>query len=172
MAAIPTLEEEDARRPKRERQNLVGEQTRPINRIKAILAASAFAASACAMRPNAEPDVLAYMTFPKEHRDKLHSRTRSSVSTARSSIVEDGGQLRHLRPDLVGDGAPLGTGGSSGVSWAKAVAMKAETTHAAAALADVRQYVPREVVAALAFKQRGRRWPWQRAPPHTPGADR
>ncbi|MER8804834.1 hypothetical protein [Mesorhizobium sp. M0998] len=38
MAAIPTLEEEDARRPNRERQTLVGEQTRLINRIKAILA--------------------------------------------------------------------------------------------------------------------------------------
>ncbi|MER9560064.1 hypothetical protein [Mesorhizobium sp. M0323] len=33
-----TLEEEDARRPNRQRQTLVGEQTRPINRIKAILA--------------------------------------------------------------------------------------------------------------------------------------
>ncbi|SJM35267.1 conserved hypothetical protein [Mesorhizobium delmotii] len=38
MAAIPTLEEEDARRPNRERGTLVGEQTRLINRIKAILA--------------------------------------------------------------------------------------------------------------------------------------
>ncbi|MER9462834.1 IS256 family transposase [Mesorhizobium sp. M0387] len=32
-----------------------------------------------------EPDVLAYMTFPKEHRAKLHSTNRSNVSTARSS---------------------------------------------------------------------------------------
>ncbi|TIL87782.1 MAG: IS110 family transposase [Mesorhizobium sp.] len=38
MAAIPTLEEEDARRPNRERGTLVGEQTRLINRVKAILA--------------------------------------------------------------------------------------------------------------------------------------
>ncbi|WP_292578179.1 IS110 family transposase, partial [Mesorhizobium sp.] len=38
MAAIPTLEEEDARRPNRERETLVGEQTRLINRVKAILA--------------------------------------------------------------------------------------------------------------------------------------
>jgi transposase len=36
MAAIPTIEEEDARRPNRERQNLVIEQTRIINQIKAI----------------------------------------------------------------------------------------------------------------------------------------
>jgi transposase len=38
MVAIPTLEEEDARRPSRERQNLVGERTRIINRMKARLA--------------------------------------------------------------------------------------------------------------------------------------
>ena len=38
MAAIPTVEEEDARRPNRERGNLVTEQTRIVNQIKAILA--------------------------------------------------------------------------------------------------------------------------------------
>ena len=37
MVAIPTLEEEDARRPSRERESLVGERTRIINRIKAAL---------------------------------------------------------------------------------------------------------------------------------------
>src|SRR5262245_48767462 len=36
MVTIPTIEEEDARRPNRERQNLVTEQTRIINQIKAI----------------------------------------------------------------------------------------------------------------------------------------
>lgn len=38
MVAIPTLEEEDARRPSRERETLVGERTRIINRMKAALA--------------------------------------------------------------------------------------------------------------------------------------
>lgn len=38
MAAIPTVAEEDARRPNREREGLVGEQTRLVNRTKAILA--------------------------------------------------------------------------------------------------------------------------------------
>jgi transposase len=37
MVAIPTVEEEDARRPNRERGNLVTEQTRIVNQIKAIL---------------------------------------------------------------------------------------------------------------------------------------
>src|SRR5215217_3072594 len=35
MVAVPTLEEEDARRPNRERECLVGERTRIVNRIKA-----------------------------------------------------------------------------------------------------------------------------------------
>src|SRR5881409_3230707 len=38
MAAIPSLEEEDAKRPTRERECLVGERTRIVNRIKAALA--------------------------------------------------------------------------------------------------------------------------------------
>jgi transposase len=38
MAAIPTLEAEDARRPSREREALVGERTRIINRMKSALA--------------------------------------------------------------------------------------------------------------------------------------
>lgn len=38
MVAVPTIEEEDARRPSRERENLVGERTRIVNRMKAALA--------------------------------------------------------------------------------------------------------------------------------------
>src|SRR3954453_14594835 len=38
MAAVPTLEEEDPRRPNRERESLVGERTRIVNRMKANLA--------------------------------------------------------------------------------------------------------------------------------------
>ena len=37
MAAVPTLEEEDAKRPSRERESLVGERTRTVNRIKSSL---------------------------------------------------------------------------------------------------------------------------------------
>jgi transposase len=37
MAAIPSLDEEDARRPNRERENLVSQQTSIINRMKACL---------------------------------------------------------------------------------------------------------------------------------------
>src|ERR671933_1152028 len=38
MAAIPSLDEEDAKRPSRERENLVGERTRLVNRMKGALA--------------------------------------------------------------------------------------------------------------------------------------
>jgi transposase len=37
MVAIPTLEDEDAKRPNRERESLIGEQSRIINRMKATL---------------------------------------------------------------------------------------------------------------------------------------
>jgi transposase len=37
MVAIPTIKEEDAKRPNRERESLVGEQTRIVNRMKAAL---------------------------------------------------------------------------------------------------------------------------------------
>src|SRR3979490_2811772 len=37
MVAIPTMKDEDAKRPNRERQSLVGEQTRIVNRMKAAL---------------------------------------------------------------------------------------------------------------------------------------
>ncbi len=38
MVAIPTIAEEDARRPSRERESLVAEQTRTVNRVKAVFA--------------------------------------------------------------------------------------------------------------------------------------
>src|SRR5215471_12297566 len=38
MVAIPTLEQEDAKRPSRERESLIGERTRIVNRMKAALA--------------------------------------------------------------------------------------------------------------------------------------
>jgi len=38
MARVPTIAEEDAKRPNRERECLVGERTRVVNRIKATLA--------------------------------------------------------------------------------------------------------------------------------------
>jgi len=58
MARVPTLEEEDARRPNRERENLVSERTRMVNRMKSALARLAFAASSrpCARCPSSWRD--------------------------------------------------------------------------------------------------------------------
>ena len=53
MAAIPTMEEEDAKRPNRERESLVGERTRIVNRMKSMPGpSSGFATSSrhCARR--------------------------------------------------------------------------------------------------------------------------
>src|SRR5438105_7148654 len=54
MARVPTIAEEDAKRPNRERDCLVGERTRIVNRIKSTLARWAFATSnqPCARRPS------------------------------------------------------------------------------------------------------------------------
>ena len=38
MVAVPTLEQEDAKRPSRERESLTGEQTRIVNRMKGAFA--------------------------------------------------------------------------------------------------------------------------------------
>src|SRR3712207_7744728 len=40
MATVPTLEEEDAKRPHRERESLVAERTRVVNRMRGCLARS------------------------------------------------------------------------------------------------------------------------------------
>jgi transposase len=45
MAMVPTLEEEDANRPNRERENLVSKSTSIVNRMKGTLARSAFRVS-------------------------------------------------------------------------------------------------------------------------------
>ena len=57
MAAIPTLEAEDARRPNREHEMLVGERSRIINRMKSALRGSASAISSriCARHRSAWP---------------------------------------------------------------------------------------------------------------------
>ena len=54
MVRVPTIAEEDAKRPNRERESLVGERTRINNRIKATLLGWAFATSnpPCARQPN------------------------------------------------------------------------------------------------------------------------
>ena len=58
MVAIPTVEEEDARRPNRERGNLVTEQTRIVNQIKAILTRFGSSYASCELVSDQEIDFL------------------------------------------------------------------------------------------------------------------
>lgn len=100
MAAIPTLEEEDARRPNRERQTLVGEQTRLINRIKAILARFGIRSFRLSLR-NAADRLMAIHTaegtsLPDNTRAELH-RLLERLDLVRAQIrVIEQDRLRRL----------------------------------------------------------------------------
>ena len=69
MVAIPTIEEEDARRPNRERQNLVTEQTRIINQMKAIFARFGIRT----LRPQKSSKVCARRKARRCHRTRLRN---------------------------------------------------------------------------------------------------
>jgi hypothetical protein len=64
----------------------------------------------------------------------------------RFGVVENGGELRDLRPDLVGDGPPLGAGGLGRLL--REGSSDEGGDDAAAALAGMRQHLPHEVHAA------------------------
>src|SRR5260370_23521598 len=55
MAAIPTLEQEDAKRPTREHESLVAERTRLVNRMKATLVRLGITGFNVELRKAAEP---------------------------------------------------------------------------------------------------------------------
>src|SRR4051812_3137926 len=104
MAAIPTLEEEDARRPNRERESLVGERTRVVNRMKATLARLGIRGFKPTLRDAAErldtlrtPEgtALPPNTRAELHRDmaRLHFVTEQiqQIEAARSERLEQAG---------------------------------------------------------------------------------
>src|SRR4051794_9799146 len=104
MAAIPTLEEEDARRPTRERESLVGERTRIVNRIKAALARLGVRGFKPTLRkalerldalPTPEGTALPPNTRAELHRDmaRLHVVTEQiqQIEAARSERLEQAG---------------------------------------------------------------------------------
>jgi hypothetical protein len=73
VVAIPTIEEEDAKRPSRERETLVGERTRIINRIKSALARLGVRGFKLQLRK--APQLLESLRTPKARRSH---RTRST----------------------------------------------------------------------------------------------
>jgi transposase len=92
MAAIPSLEEEDARRPNREREALVAERTRAINRIRGCLARLGIRAFKPTLRR--APERLEGLRTPEG--DALPPNTLSELrrDMARLRLIRD--QLKEL----------------------------------------------------------------------------
>jgi transposase len=95
MVAIPTVEEEDARRPNRKRQNLVCEQTRIVNPIKAIFARLGIRSFRATLR-KAEETLKGLLTAEGT---PLLENTRAELCRhlARLRVVRD--QIRAVEPE-------------------------------------------------------------------------
>jgi transposase len=87
MAAIPSLEEEDARRPSREREALVGERTRIGNRIKIALARLGIRGFKPGLRQAAER--LEQLHTPEGVPLPPHTLTELRHDLARLSLIND-----------------------------------------------------------------------------------
>ena len=92
MAAIPTLELEDARQPSRERETLVGERTRIINRMKSTLARLGIRN----FRPNLRnaPERLAALRTPEGVALPTNTRAELQRDMARLRLVKE--QIREI----------------------------------------------------------------------------
>src|SRR5215203_6155101 len=92
MAVIPTLEEEDARRPTRERESLVAERTRVVNRMRACLARLGIRSFRPTLRR--APERLEELRTPEG--DALPPNTRAELQRdmARLRLITD--QIREL----------------------------------------------------------------------------
>lgn len=95
IVAIPTVEEEDARRPNRERENLVTERTRIVNQMKAILTRFGIRAFKPTLRKAAEKlgglRTAEGMSLPENTRTELHR------FLARLRVVRD--QIRAIEQE-------------------------------------------------------------------------
>jgi transposase len=98
MAAIPTLELEDARRPSRERETLVGERTRIINRMKSTLARLGIRN----FRPNLRkaPERLAALRTPEGVTLPANTRAELQRDMARLRLVKE--QIREIEQMRLG----------------------------------------------------------------------
>src|SRR5215212_4820322 len=107
MAAVPTLEEEDARRPNREREGLVGERTRIVNRVRAGLVRLGLRGFQPPLRHAAE---------------RLETlRTPEGGALPPNMLAElrrDMARLRCGRADRAGRGGPPGAAGAAAAGWA------------------------------------------------------
>ena len=87
MIAVPTLEEEDAKRPSRERENLVSERTRVINRLKAALARLGIRGFNPKLRK--APERLESLRTPEEHPIPPNTLDEMRRDLARLAILRE-----------------------------------------------------------------------------------
>jgi transposase len=92
MVAIPTIEEEDAKRPNRERESLVGERTRIVNRMKGCLARLGIRTFKPTLRNAAER--LAVLRTPEGASVPPNTLAELQRDTARLRFVMD--QIRQI----------------------------------------------------------------------------
>ena len=92
MAAVPTLEEEDAKRPNREREVLVGERTRIVNRMKGTLARLGIRGFNPALRR--APERLETLRTPEGVTLPPNTRAELERDIARLGFVKD--QIREI----------------------------------------------------------------------------
>ena len=96
MAAVPTLEEEDARRPNRERECLVGERTRIVNRIKAGLVRLGIRGFKPTLRNAAER--LETLRTPEGGRPAAEHPGRAAARHGAPALCDGADQARSRRP--------------------------------------------------------------------------
>jgi transposase len=89
MVAIPTLEQEDAKRPSRERESLTGEKTRIVNRMKSALARLGIRGFKPELRK--APQKLAALTTPEGV--ALPPNTRAEIERDMARLVVVRGQI-------------------------------------------------------------------------------
>src|SRR5689334_1988120 len=109
-AAIPTAEEEDAKRPNREHESLVGERTRIVNRMRSALARLG--------GPGLQADAAQGL---RAARDAAHARGRAAAAEhARRAAPRHGPPAARARADRGGrGGAPATAGGGARVAPAR-----------------------------------------------------
>jgi transposase len=92
MAAIPTLEEEDAKRPHRERESLVGERTSIINRMKGTLARLGIRTFNPKLKK--APERLEHVRTPEDAPIPLNTRDELARDMERLRLVRE--QIRQI----------------------------------------------------------------------------
>src|SRR5271169_18252 len=98
MVAVPTIEEEDAKRPSRERVNLVGESTRIVNRMKAALTRLGIRGFKPQLRK--APQLLGSLRTPEDTPIPPNTLDEMRRDLARLAIVrEQIKAIEHARPE-------------------------------------------------------------------------